>query len=94
MEKLMEVLNKIWEVLKRIGAVIADVCRRAWELIRQYAPILWAVVCRFCKKAWNACRQGTARLLNVDEQLNRRAVNITLCSFAAIIILFILVLAT
>ena len=94
MDKVKEILNKIWEVLKRIGAVIADVCKRAWELIRHYAPIIWAAICKFCKKTWEACKRGTAKLLDVDEQLNKRAVNVTLTCFAVIIILFILVLAT
>ena len=94
MDKFNEIMGKIWDALKRIGAVIADVCARAWELIKQYAPVIWAAICRFCVNTWNAMKRGTARLLDVDEQLNRRAVNIALACFAAIILLFILALAT
>ncbi|MBQ6645686.1 MAG: hypothetical protein IJM56_03295 [Clostridia bacterium] len=94
MDKFSEIMNKVLEVLKRIGAVIVDVCKRAWELVRKYAPIAWAAICRFCTTVWAKTKSATAKLLDVDEQLNKRAVNVALCSFAAIIVLFILVLAT
>ncbi len=94
MDKFSEIMNKVLEVLKRIGAVIVDVCKRAWELVRKYAPIAWAAICRFCTNVWAKTKSATAKLLDVDEQLNKRAVNFALCSFAAIIVLFILVLAT
>ena len=94
MDKVNEILNKILEVLKRFGAVIVDVCKRAWELIVHYAPIIWAAICKFCKNAWSTAKRYTAKLLDVDEQLNKRAVNVALCGFGIIILLFILVLAT
>lgn len=94
MDKFNEIMGKILEVLKRIGAVIVDVCKRAWELVRKYAPVAWAAICKFCRDTWSAIKRGTARLLDVDEQINKRAVNVALICFGVIILLFILVLAT
>ena len=94
MDKFKEIMGKVLDVLKRAGIVLLDVIRRAWELICKYTPILWAALCRGAKKLWGMLRTWTAGLLGVDENLYSRAVNVTLCLFAVIILLFILTLAT
>ena len=94
MEGFKAFMAKVWEVMKRIGAVLLDICKRAWELICKYAPIVWDAIKRFCVSVWRAAKSGTAKLLGVDEQLNKRAVYIAMASFATIIVLFILVLTT
>ena len=93
MDKVKQVLDAIWNVLKHIGAVIVEICKRAWELIKRCAPKVWSAVVRFCKTVWSGAKRLTAKLLNVDENLNKRAVYITMASFAAIIVLFIIAVA-
>ena len=93
MDKFNEIMENILRVLKRIGAVIVEICRRAWELVKRYAPIVGSAIVRFCKLVWSNIKRLTANLLGVDEHLNKRAVYIALASFAAIIVLLIIAIA-
>ena len=93
MEKFNEILGVIWNALKRAGAVLADICRRAWKIIKRYAPKIWAAIKRFCIVAWTKIKELTAKLLDVDVNLNKRAVYVCLTCFLAIIVLFIIAVA-